>query len=53
MSDRKNLKVDPETFNRLSEDKADGMTWDLYLRMLHQYAFADYAIPETDATPAE
>lgn len=31
MSDRKNLKVRPETFEELIADKPDGVTWDYYL----------------------
>jgi hypothetical protein len=41
MADRKNLKLDPETFELISMRKPDGMTWDLYLRLLHHYAFVE------------
>ena len=39
MSDeRKNIKVDPETFDALKESKPEGVTWDYYLRELHTRA---------------
>lgn len=31
MSDRKNLKVKPETFEELKAQKPEGVTWDYYL----------------------
>lgn len=32
---RKNIKVDPETFERLRDDKNMGESWDDYLLNLH------------------
>jgi hypothetical protein len=43
MADRKNLKIDPETFELISRKKPEGMTWDLYLRLLHHFAFEERA----------
>jgi len=34
MTDRKNLKVDPDVFERLKEQKGDHETWDGYLLKL-------------------
>lgn len=34
MTDRKNLKISPETFDLLKDDKPDGVTWDYYLQQL-------------------
>lgn len=31
VDNRKNIKVSPETFEQLSEEKPDGVTWDYYL----------------------
>jgi len=31
MSGRKNIKVSEETFDKLKEEKPDGVTWDYYL----------------------
>jgi hypothetical protein len=43
MADRKNLKLDPETFELISTKKPDGMTWDLYLEVLYHFAFEEQA----------
>jgi hypothetical protein len=43
MTDRKNLKVDPKTFEVISSKKPEGMTWNLYLRLLHHFAFEERA----------
>lgn len=32
MTDYSNIKVKPETFEMLKENKPDGVTWDRYLR---------------------
>jgi predicted CopG family antitoxin len=34
MSDRKNIKVDEETYNRLTEQKGEYETWNLVLNRL-------------------
>lgn len=34
---RKNLKIDPETFEALKDSKPPGVTWDYYLEQL-QYS---------------
>jgi predicted CopG family antitoxin len=34
MADRKNLKIDEDTFERLSEEKREDETWDGYFRRL-------------------
>jgi len=31
---RANIKVDRETFDRLKDDKPDGVTWDYYLTQI-------------------
>lgn len=31
VDNRKNIKLDPEAFEQLSEDKPDGVTWGYYL----------------------
>jgi hypothetical protein len=52
MPDRKNLKIDPETFELISRKKPEGMTWDLYLRLLYRFAFEEEAAtvePHPDA----
>lgn len=36
--DRKNIKVDEDTFDTLKESKPRGVTWDYYLRDLHTQA---------------
>lgn len=37
---RKNIKVSPETFERLDDDKPEGVTWSHYLDELHRKAHA-------------
>lgn len=34
MADRKNLKIDEDTFEQLSEEKRDDETWDGFFRRL-------------------
>lgn len=31
MTSRKNIKVSPEAFTRLEDEKPDGVTWEYYL----------------------
>lgn len=38
MSDRKNLKISPETYELLSDDKEAWETWDGYFRELKRQA---------------
>jgi hypothetical protein len=38
---RKNLKVSDGTFEMLSKDKPDGVTWDYYLQLLIEQ-YRDY-----------
>lgn len=38
MTDRKNLKIDPDTYDRLKEAKGRFETWDGLLNRLAEYA---------------
>lgn len=35
---RRNIKVDEETFQKLKEDKPEGVNWSFYLDELHRKA---------------
>lgn len=43
--DRRNIKVDAETFDLLKRNKPSGWTWDYYLREL-LYPYDDGALTE-------
>lgn len=45
MSDRKNLKINEDTFELLKRNKPKGWTWDYYLREL-LYPYDDGALDD-------